>query len=355
VQLSLPLWLSSSNPFNRVARVEWRSNEARCKAHSRQHSIMSDSPTIRETSSQQVLALPTLRFVIMSALSQQHRKIYTLTLLTPTSATPTFLCNLQRSNLSTSWIGELAGFYRKESPSTWEWSHILLTEGRGVVLPENCRTVQTWTFELDAEDVFRPDPEDKEPDEKCELQDKCVRFPKHIGRFCVLIFYTEEVKERYTQHWETVGQNNGLGKVLDMRVQLIGRILNTEEKLGRHGKTPVANLSTKRKKKWQKFEEVADFATNELSTTIASAAATETQRPSFKHFTLTSFPSSEEHEQYLASKERKDLEETVGVDGVNDGMILAQRFVMPPKSQPISKNDWAFGNPHGPRGQDWFG
>jgi hypothetical protein len=201
-----------------------------------------------------VFALPSLRFINLSALSQHPAIAYTtLTHLTPSSATPKFLYNLQQSNLSTSWIGEIAGFHRKKSPSTWEWSHILLTEGRWIILPDNCKTVQTWTYELDTEDAFRTDPEDNEPDKQPdEMSGICLkyaRFRKHMRRFCVLTFYTEQVEERYTQHLKTVGQDDGLGKELDMHVHLIGRILHTKEKLGRHAKTPMANSRTKKKKR----------------------------------------------------------------------------------------------------------
>jgi hypothetical protein len=137
-----------------------------------------------------------------------------------------------------------------------------------------------------------------------------------------------------------------------MRIQLTGRIVYAEEKLGRHAKTPIADSRTKKKKKWQKFEKMKDVAPN---TSSSATSLLEAQRPSFKHLVLLSFPSSEEYERYLASKERKNLEETVGVDGVNDGMVVARRLMLPPKNRPICKNDWAFGNPHQPAGQDWFG
>jgi hypothetical protein len=309
----------------------------------------------------------------MSASSQPSSKGYTLTLFTPSTATPTFLRHLQQSTLNTVWLGAYAGLFRKQSPSTWGWSHIMLAEGQGVSLPIRCRAEQTWSFEIDSADAFRPDPESCTLDghEKPESTRGTTTLPdtnapskeiqacqcslSHIKRFCVLIFYTDAVEKCYEQHLETLARHDGLGEKLDIRIQLIGRILKAEEKLGKHAKIPVTEVSKKKPKKWKPLESLKDLTPETPSSASSDSSPVAPQHPGFKHVVLMSFPSSKEHGQYLKSEERKGLEDTVGIDEVNDGMILAKHMLLPPKSQPISANDWTYGNPHEPYGHDWFG
>jgi hypothetical protein len=58
---------------------------------------------------------------------------------------------------------------------------------------------------------------------------------------------------------------------------------------------------------------------------------------------MMSFPSEKEHEQYLSKGKAEE------------SFILAKHLYLPPRNKPISSNDWSYGNPHEPVGQDWFG
>jgi hypothetical protein len=308
--------------------------------------------------------------VTMSTPSQLSSKPYTLTLLTPSTGTPTFLRHLQRSDLDTVWLGEFGGFFRKSDPSTWPWSLIVLAEGQRVKLPTRCQTAQTWTFEIEAEKAFQPDPRSDVPDEsEADWKDgnkmsETVLFqvsslyqcaPSHIRRFCVLVFHTEAVEQSYKQHLETITQNLELGEKLGIRIQLAGRILKSEEKLGIRAKIPVVKASKGRKKKWISWDQLEKLDSETPSLPSPDSSPTMLQLPSFDHFVMMSFPSPKEYEQYLLSNERKGLEEVVGKDEMIEGMILAKHLVLPPKDEPISPSDWSYGNPHEPYGQDWFG
>jgi hypothetical protein len=247
----------------------------------------------------------------------------------------------------------------------------MLAEGQGIKLPTRCQAVQTWTFEIEAEKAFQPDPRSDVPNKSeaiwkdgNEMSGTGALFhvlsiyqcaPSHIRRFCVLVFHTEAVEKSYKQHLETISQNLELGEKLGIRIQLAGRILKSEEKLGIHAKTPVVKASKSRKKKWISLDQLEELGSETSSLPSPDSSPTMLQLPSFDHFVLMSFPSPKEYEQYLLSNERKGLEEVVGKDGMIEGMILAKHVVLPPKDEPISPNDWSYGNPHEPYGQDWFG
>jgi hypothetical protein len=196
---------------------------------------------------------------------------------------------------------------------------------------------------------------DSNEDDSYSAPADCATPVESIKRFCVLIFYTDAVEKCYEQHLETLARHDGLGEKLDIRIQLIGRILKAEEKLGKHAKIPVTEVSKKKTKKWKLLESLKDLTPETPSSASSDSSPVAPQHPGFKHVVLMSFPSSKEHGQYLKSEERKGLEDTVGIDEVNDGMILAKHMLLPPKSQPISANDWTYGNPHEPYGHDWFG
>lgn len=73
----------------------------------------------------------------------------------------------------------------------------------------------------------------------------------------------------------------------------------------------------------------------------------------FTYFSLISLPSEKAYGKYLVSDEYKKLVEDDGC--VKEGMVLTTELRLPPKSRPINPNDWEYGNPHEPYGEDWFG
>jgi hypothetical protein len=73
----------------------------------------------------------------------------------------------------------------------------------------------------------------------------------------------------------------------------------------------------------------------------------------FTHFSLISLPSERAYGKYLVSDEYKKLVEDDGC--VKEGMVLTTELRLPPKSQAINPNEWEYGNPYEPYGEDWFG
>jgi hypothetical protein len=224
----------------------------------------------------------------------------------------------------------------------------MLNEGHNLTLPSQCRTVQTWSFEIEADHTFAADAETskgaiahKVP--ACECHSVLIQSERP---FCVLnffVFQTAEAEQKYRQRLATAVEQ------LDMSVQMTGHILKSEENLGIHAKTPVTQASKKTGGMKRSVQELlARVEVPSQPSGLAPTPSSATRTPTF--FALLSFSSSTEHDKFLARKSR-DRDE----DGVSEEMITTNHLVLPPKSQPISAGDWSYGNPHEPYGQDWFG
>jgi hypothetical protein len=283
-------------------------------------------------------SLATIVRTKMSIPLQPSAKPYTLTLSTPSQGTPTFLRHLQQSDSNPLWLGKDVSFLRKHNPSTWPWQHAMLNAGHNLKLPTRCTTVQTWSFEIEADEAFVADLEIFEAAHDvpvCKCHSILIK-PKHL--FCVmnfLTFQTPEAEQKYRQHLATAVEQ------LDMSIRITGRILKSEENLSVHAKIPAVKAS----KKKNKFRAQKPFARVEDD---AGASQPPVPMPTF--FALLSFSSSTEHVEFLARKSRDG-----GEDGVLEEVVTTQHLVLPPKGQPISTGDWSYGNPHEPYGQDWFG
>jgi hypothetical protein len=287
----------------------------------------------------------------MSAPSQPSAKPYTLTFYTPSSGTPTFLRHLQQSDSNPLWLGNYLSFSQKHNPSKWPWEHVMLNVGHGLRLPSQCRTVQTWSFEIEADSPFVADVGiSKSPTahevRACECHSVLIKPERPCCVLSFLVFQTADAEQKYRQRLVNAVEQ------LDMSIQITGRILRSEEKLGVHAKTPVTQASKKKKPKKESvvefFARADDDAGASQPPVVAPTSSTCTPAPTF--FALLSFSSSTEYEEFLARKSRDG-----GVDGVSEETITTNHLVLPPKSQPISIGDWSYGNPHEPCGQDWFG
>ncbi|OAL01491.1 hypothetical protein IQ06DRAFT_141932 [Phaeosphaeriaceae sp. SRC1lsM3a] len=278
---------------------------------------------------------------------------YTLTLLCPSIGSPEFLRHLQKSDANPLWIGQYPQFYRKYNPSTWSWSHAMLTEGHGVRLATSCKTMQTWKFEIDAEKAFAPDNDSMTDDGSRNFDnkpagryDECVR----TRRFCALNFLASQAAEdeqRYKQHLNEMAEQY---KDLDMRIQFAGHISYIKEDLGKHSKNPKPTKPSKKKNRVLTLAEIEALDNGTATAPSTPAPPAETPPPPPTFFALLSFPTEEEHKQYMERENRAGT-----VDGNKEEIILAKHLYLPPKDKPISSNDWSYGNPHQPYGQDWFG
>jgi hypothetical protein len=231
----------------------------------------------------------------------------------------------------------------------------MLTEGHGLKLPAKCRVMQTWSFKIQSDEPFVPDTESVTDDGSRNFSnapagryDLCTR----TRRFCALNFLVSAVtdaEQKYKEHLSDTVENF---KELDMRVQLTGRIVQIEEKLGVHSKTPVAEKTKGKKgKKKNVFVPIAEQAAQASEVTPpAPVPVPEPPAPAPAVFALLSFPSAEEHDKFLARASFEDED-----NKVREEIILAKHLYLPPKSKPISSDDWSYGNPHEPYGQDWFG
>jgi hypothetical protein len=232
----------------------------------------------------------------------------------------------------------------------------MLIEGHGLKLPAQCRVMQTWSFEIESDGAFIPDTESVTDDGSRNFSnvpagryDLCTR----TRRFCALNFLVTEAtdaEQKYKVHLNDTVENV---EELDMRVQFTGRILRIEEKLGVHSKTPVVEKTKgkKGKKKRNTFLSLAAHAAQASEVTPpAPVPVPEPPTPAPTVFALLSFPSAEEHDKFLARASFGDED-----NNVREEIILAKHLYLPPKSKPISSNDWSYGNPHEPYGQDYFG
>lgn len=277
---------------------------------------------------------------------------YTLTILCASHGSPGFLRHLQQSNMNPLWIGEYPRFYRKYDPSNWSWSHVLLTEDHGIGLPNQCKTMQTWSFEIDADMAFAADTDSMTDDGSRDFDNKptsvgeprCVR----TRRSCALNFLVAqsiEDEQRYRQQLRNVAEQH---KDLNMRIQLTGHISKIKEDLRSHSKIPKP---TKPSKKTIRVLTLAELEALDRPTAAAPSTTPADSPPLPATFiALLSFPTEEEHKQFL---ERED--NTKACYGVGEEIILAKHLYIPPKEKPISSSDWSYGNPHEPYGQDWFG
>jgi hypothetical protein len=274
---------------------------------------------------------------------------YTLTLSTPSQGTPGFLRHLQQSDSNPPWLGEIESFSRKHNPSTWPWQHAMLNAGHNLKLPARCSTVQTWKFEIEADEPFVADlemPAEPPHDLKtCACHSNLI-IPKR--RFCALhfvAFRTAEAEQKYKQQLATAVDQ------LDMCIQITGRILESKENLGAYAKVPALKASKKKNYIKASLDEFLARADERARAKASEPPATPVfSPPASTFFALMSFPSSSEHEDFMA-RTKHGWDE----DGVVEEIITTNHLVLPPKSQPISTMDWSYGNPHEPYGQDWFG
>lgn len=289
------------------------------------------------------MVLSIITFCIMSS-----TKDYTLTLLTPSDGSPSFLRTLQQSDAYPLWLGQGPRFYSKYKPSTWPWSHIILTEGKSLSLPMRCKTMQTWKYQIEADEPFLPDHDSMIDDGSRN----CSNLPAdrytpcdRTRRFCALYFLASEDREAEQAHRQNLSSIAEEDKELGMRVQLTGRITDITENLGVHAKGYVKKKGKGKNRIHRSWEEYEDALTSNV-TRVEPVAAAEPREPTPTFFVMLSFSSEKEHEQYLSKNKDKMAEES---------FILAKHLYLPPKNKPISSNDWSYGNPHEPVGQDWFG
>lgn len=280
---------------------------------------------------------------------------YTLTIFCACGGSPDFLRHLQQSNVNPLWIGEYPSFYRKYDPSNWPWSHAMLTEGHGVGFPNQCKTMQTWSFEINADKAFAPDVDSMTDDGSRNFDNKPTSYAEpgcvRTRRFCALNFLVAqsiEDEQKYKQHLSDVAEQH---KELDIRIQLTGHISKIKEDLRSHSKIPKPAKPAKPSKKKNRVLTLAELEALDYPRPAApSAPAAESPPPPPTFLALLSFPTEEEHKKFL------ELENSVKAeDGVKKEAILAKHLWIPPKDKKIHPGDWSYGNPHQPYGQDWFG
>jgi hypothetical protein len=267
---------------------------------------------------------------------------YTLTLSTPSTGTPTFLHNLHKSALVIPFFGQYAYFFGKNDLSKWPWQHVMLLEGDDVKLPAKCLATQTLSWELDA-DVGFVEYEGHEPRKRRSMENEGATtglvLPEDFAliagglgepgcRVCVVVFSSSS-NHKALQASEAD---------LDMHIHLQGRITQSVSKLGPHAKDAVARKPKKVKANW------FNTGANAIVAPTLPPAATD---PEPTHLTLLSFPSVAEFGRYLTEGEAEG--------GVSESFILTNERKLPSKDEVICTNDWSWGNPHEPYGQDWFG
>lgn len=265
------------------------------------------------------------------ATNQFTKQFYTIILTTPRSATPTFLYDLQQSTLNPLFIGNDLRFFRKQNPTNWGWSHLLLLQGENVELPKDWQIRQRWSFTVEAEREFAPEEESfcalvkqgsknakqteaKMPEDLADtMQYWTIGKKNRLYVVSLLTFPSPKARETYMSHLSSI--SNLVQNPLNMQIHLSGPVTQ-----------PIPQIL-----EWNdpnyKDSELIDF------------------------FTLSSFPSEKDYGAYLTSDEFKKLKD----EGVKEGVILSLKFRMPPKSQKIDKMGWQYGNPYEPYGEDWFG
>ncbi|KAH7079866.1 hypothetical protein BKA63DRAFT_229781 [Paraphoma chrysanthemicola] len=191
---------------------------------------------------------------------------YTIQLLGPSSLTEHYLFHLQQSALTPLWLGKYAVFFHKDNPSQRPWSHVQLFEGHNIKLPPECTTEQTWTFEIESEKAFVPDPIGEDVIQRDEWVDwsdgnsedllyltlatHLMKPNEHTRRLCVLSFLsfdTDQAEARYRQHLDAVSEDSELG----MRAQVCGQVGHNQQDLSTHATTPAGKKHQKKTKKWQ--------------------------------------------------------------------------------------------------------
>ncbi|KAH7391139.1 hypothetical protein DE146DRAFT_156589 [Phaeosphaeria sp. MPI-PUGE-AT-0046c] len=278
---------------------------------------------------------------------------YTLTILCASIGSPGFLRHLQKSDVDPLWIGEYPAFIRKYNPSNWCWSHVMLTEGHGVRWPAQCRTRQTWSFEIDADEAFVPDIDSMTDDGSINFDNKSAgRYKRAVRtrRYCALNFLAAEATEdeqKYKQHLSDMAERY---KNLDMRIQFSGHISNTKENLGRDSKTTKPPKPSKKRDRVLTLAELEALDNGTAAAASTPAPPAEKPPPPATFVVLLSFPTDAEHKQFL------ELEDRAKADGgVKEEVIVMKHLYLPPKDKLIESGDWSYGNPHEPFGQDYFG
>jgi hypothetical protein len=257
-------------------------------------------------------------------------------------------------------------FFHKDNPSQRPWSHVQLFEGHNIKLPPECTTEQTWTFEIESEKAFVPDPIGEDVIQRDEWVDwsdgnsedllyltlatHLMKPNEHTRRLCVLSFLsfdTDQAEARYRQHLDAVSEDSELG----MRAQVCGQVGHNQQDLSIHAKMPAGKKHQKKTKKWQPLNVSTDGPAR-----IARPVNTEPgdlwrSGPAPTLFSLISFPSPKEFGRYLIGAERHSYQEATKHD-VHEGMIMTKHLVLPSKDQPILSGDSNTEIPYAPHGHD---
>ncbi|KAF2010297.1 hypothetical protein BU24DRAFT_427424 [Aaosphaeria arxii CBS 175.79] len=266
---------------------------------------------------------------------------YTITLLTPHTATPTFLHALQQSTShpSPAFLGADALFYNIKNPTGWGFSHIVLLEGDDAKLDaKKFRLRQHWSFTVESEaayrgfggdgegdeggddvgrDVIRPDGGKKGekamgPEDLVELMKYFLPREFQGTRTYVLCFFAFKEEEgcegelAYREHMEALCE----GSEQDVHVHLQGTISNMGP-----------------------FEHGTKFDSEKAH-----------------RFGLLSFRTEKGFGEYVSSRGYAKM-----LGRVRVSMVITRQMWLPPKSEPIDTSSWKYGNPYEPYGEDWFG
>ncbi|KAH7350454.1 hypothetical protein BKA66DRAFT_446951 [Pyrenochaeta sp. MPI-SDFR-AT-0127] len=304
----------------------------------------------------------------MSAMAAPTPKQYTILLFTPSIGTPPFLHNLQKSSINPLWIGEHAIFYRKDDPSKWLWSHIMLVEGHNIQLPTQCPTAQTWSFEIETSTSFVPDADPDEshahglggfqqwstgmpkdtPSDLAAIYQAVSNSDQFRKRFCVLniaTFTNQDNEQKYRDHLSDVAHDTNL----DARTQLVASLTRSQPSLGPHAKS--TSTSNSNKSFWRNV-----FPSSlRKSTAIPDPIPPSSSSPSSTLLSIISFPNPASYAHYLISANRKTYE-AITSDAGNEEMILTKHLHVPSlEERQIDPGDWTYGNPWEPCGHDFFG
>ncbi|KAF2107720.1 hypothetical protein BDV96DRAFT_294009 [Lophiotrema nucula] len=259
-----------------------------------------------------------------SAPLPHYKHTYTILMTTPRSATPTFLHQVQQSDLKPVFIGKDGVFFRKDALSNWGWSHVFVLPGEddAAKLPQNCSVRQKWAFTIGSDDEFvledgelskerfgdQSEFEAQEPQDLVDVTRYWLRIRKNrLFAMTFLNLSDEDGKEKYAEGLEEAKQ-----KFTGMKTHLFGTVKEVEQVVG-WGDPAVAGEN------------------------------------SFTHFALLSFEAEKEYGAFLVSEEHAKL---VGLG--KEGMVLTKEMRLP-KEQPIDRYGWEYGNPYEPYGEDWFG
>ena len=157
------------------------------------------------------------------------------------------------------------------------------------------------------------------------------------ARFCVLVFCKFDKDEEWDAYMRHLRRAEEGDEKSSLGIQLHGRITEVDKRLGQHAKARSAT-NTKKPKKW------VPWSSEEL-----------VPEPTPTHLVLLSFPEDRAYGFYLVSQARKEYERQAGDLTEKEAMIFTQFRRLPNKDNIIQPNDWAWGNPHEPYGQDRFG